>query len=66
MMRTKPGFVAALADAMDLPFVTDKALSPPGGNGMSLEEEARDLRYEFLHGAKTAHGAQKIAPGTYP
>ena len=56
-------FTATLADAMDLPFVTEKALTPPGGNGMSLEEEARDLRYEFLHGAKTAHGAQKIALG---
>ena len=56
-------FVAALADSLGLPFVTDKALSPPGGKGMSLEEEARDLRYEFLHGAKTAHDAKKIALG---
>ena len=56
-------FVATLADAMDLPFVTEKALTPPGGNGMSLEEAARDLRYEFLYGAKAAHGAQKIALG---
>ena len=56
-------FVAALATHIDLPFVTEKALTPPGGNGMSLEEEARDLRYEFLYGARTAHGAQKIALG---
>ena len=56
-------FVAALADFMDLSFVTEKALSPPGGNGMSLEEAARDLRYEFLYGAKAAHGAHKIALG---
>jgi len=56
-------FVAALAADMDLPFVTEKALSPPGGKGRSLEEEARDLRYEFLNHARKTHGARKIALG---
>ncbi len=56
-------FVASLAVSKNLPFVTQKALSPPGKSGMSLEEEARDRRYEFLNYAKKAHGAQKIALG---
>lgn len=56
-------FVAALAASKNLPFVTQKALSPLGKSGMSLEEAARDRRYEFLDHAKKAHGAQKIALG---
>ena len=56
-------FVAALAASRNLPFVTQKTLSPPGKSGMSLEEEARNRRYEFLTHAKKAHGAQKIALG---
>ncbi len=55
-------FVASLAASKNLPFVTQKALSP-GKSGMSLEEEARERRYEFLDHAKKTHGAQKIALG---
>ena len=56
-------FVASLAVSKNFPFVTQKALSLPGKSGMSLEEEARDRRYEFLDHAKKTHGAQKIALG---
>jgi len=56
-------FTASLAASKNIPFTTQKALSPPGRRGMSLEEEARDLRYEFLDHAGKAHGAQKIALG---
>ena len=56
-------FVAALAASKNLPFVTQKALSPPGKGSMSLEEEARDRRYEFLDDAQKTHGAHKIALG---
>ena len=56
-------FVASLAVSKNLPFVTEKVLSPMGKNGMSLEEEARNRRYEFLDHAKKNHAAQKIALG---
>lgn len=56
-------FVASLAVSKNLPFETQKALSPPGKNVMSLEEAARERRYEFLGHAKKTHGAQKIALG---
>ncbi|MCG6878974.1 MAG: tRNA lysidine(34) synthetase TilS [Deltaproteobacteria bacterium] len=56
-------FVASLAASMGLPFVTEKSKSHFHTKGMSLEEAARDLRYEFLYGAKAAQGAQKIALG---
>ena len=56
-------FVTSLAVSKNFPFITQKALSPPGKSGMSLEEAARDRRYEFLHHAKKSHGAQKIALG---
>ena len=56
-------FVASLAASKNLPFMTQKALSPPATSGKSLEEEARNWRYEFLDHARDAHGAQKIALG---
>ncbi len=56
-------FVASLAAMRNLPFVTRKALSPLGKNGISLEEAARDRRYEFLNDARKTHGLQKIALG---
>ncbi|MBW2708761.1 MAG: tRNA lysidine(34) synthetase TilS [Deltaproteobacteria bacterium] len=56
-------FVATLAASKNIPFVTQKALSPLGESGMSLEEAARDRRYEFLDHAKKAHGGHKIALG---
>ena len=56
-------FVASLAASKNLPFVTEKVISPMGKNGMSLEEEARNRRYEFLEHAKKKYAAQKIALG---
>lgn len=56
-------FVAFLAASKNLPFMTQKALSPPAKSGKSLEEEAREWRYAFLDHAKNAHGAHKIALG---
>jgi len=56
-------FVASLAAMRNLPFVTQKALSPLGKKGISLEEAARDRRYEFLNDTLKAHGFQKIALG---
>lgn len=56
-------FVESLAVSKNLPFVTQKTSSPLSKSGMSLEEAARDRRYEFLDHARKAHGAQKIALG---
>ena len=56
-------FVAALAASKNMPFFTQKTLSPLEKNGMSLEEAARDRRYEFLAHAKEVHEAHKIALG---
>ncbi len=56
-------FAASLAVSKNLPFVTEKVISPMGKNGMSLEEEARNRRYEFLEHAKKKYTAQKIALG---
>ncbi len=56
-------FVASLAASKNLPFMTQKALSPPAKSGKSLEEEARDWRYAFLDHAGNVHGAHKIALG---
>ena len=56
-------FVASLAASKNLPFMTQKALSPPTKSGKSLEEEARDWRYAFLDSAGKAHDVQKIALG---
>jgi tRNA(Ile)-lysidine synthase len=56
-------FAASLAAMRNLPFVTGKALSPLGRNGISLEEAARDRRYEFLNDALKTHGLQKMGLG---
>ena len=56
-------FVASLAAMRNLPFVTGKALSPLSESGVSLEEAARDRRYEFFNDARKTHGLRKIGLG---
>ncbi|MCP4682412.1 MAG: tRNA lysidine(34) synthetase TilS [Desulfobacterales bacterium] len=56
-------FVESLANALELPFVTEKADSGIKTQKGSLEEKARDIRYQFLEDVKKRHSAQKIALG---
>jgi tRNA(Ile)-lysidine synthase len=55
-------FVRALAQALALPFETEKA-APAAVADASVEEKAREARYRFLEKVRTAHRAQKIALG---
>jgi tRNA(Ile)-lysidine synthase len=58
-------FVQQLAAAWGLPFVTDSADvgSYAEGQGLSLEEAARELRYRFLFRVAREAGAQAVAVG---
>jgi len=56
-------FVRRLASSMNLPFETEKASILIEGNTSSMEEKARDARYEFLERVRDKHHAQKIAVG---
>ena len=59
------GFAAELAGRLNLPFYGDKRnvrqLKQDGR--LSLEEAARDVRYEFLEAVSARHGFDKIATG---
>lgn len=56
-------FVQELANALYLPFETEKTHLLSEGPNASLEERARNARYNFLERMKEKHGAQKIALG---
>jgi tRNA(Ile)-lysidine synthase len=56
-------FVASLADALGLPFASEKANQDLGTGSGSLEERARNARYRFLEGVRKQVSAQKIALG---
>ncbi|MDZ7698397.1 MAG: tRNA lysidine(34) synthetase TilS [Deltaproteobacteria bacterium] len=56
-------FVASLADALSIPFVTEKTGDIAGHGGGSLEEKARKMRYAFLERVRRKKAAQKIALG---
>ena len=57
--------VAARAGRLGLPFVSDCAdvRAYADGHGLSLEEAARLLRYQFLFTAARQHAAQAVAVG---
>jgi tRNA(Ile)-lysidine synthase len=55
-------FVEKIAGLYALPFVTEKALSLTGDMS-SLEEKARDARYEFLEKTRSDNNARRIALG---
>ena len=57
--------VSARADKLGLPFVTDSAdvRAYADSRGLSLEEAARMLRYQFLFEAARQHAAQAVAVG---
>ena len=57
--------VSARAGSLGLAFVTDCAdvRAHAGAHGLSLEEAARLLRYQFLFAAARQHGAQAVAVG---
>ena len=54
-------FVRHLAASMNLPFQTEKASLSIEGSTASLEEKARNARYEFLEKVRDRYHAQKIA-----
>jgi tRNA(Ile)-lysidine synthase len=58
-------FVQQAAAGLGLPFVTDAAdvAAYAGAAGLSLEEAARELRYQFLFRAARKAGAQAVAVG---
>jgi len=56
-------FVKSLALALNLPFEAKKADPGMDPRGASLEEKARNARYQFLEAVKEAFSAQKIAIG---
>jgi len=56
-------FVQNLADTMHLPFDTEKASSLKSGGTSSLEERARNARYDFFERLQDKHHADKIAVG---
>jgi tRNA(Ile)-lysidine synthase len=57
--------VSARAGRLGLPFVTDSAdvRAYTGEHGLSLEQAARTLRYQFLFAAARQHTAQAVAVG---
>ena len=56
-------FVQSLAASFDCNFVTKKAARSLKPGSASLEEKARDARYQFLNEVKEQFSAQKIATG---
>ena len=56
-------FVQSMALSFDLRFETEKAGGRVSEGAGSLEEWARNARYEFLEGVKERSSAQKIALG---
>lgn len=56
-------FVRELAASMHLTFETEKDSALAGGTPSSLEERARNARYEFLGRMQEKHGASRIAVG---
>ena len=56
-------FVHQIATSLNLPFETGKASLSIHETKASLEEKARDARYQFLEGVKNRLHAHKIAMG---
>lgn len=56
-------FVANLAGSLNLPLASDKANSITKVHGTSIEEKAREMRYQFLEKVLDEYHAQKVATG---
>ena len=56
-------FVASLARTLNLTLAYDKANNLTAAPGISIEEKAREIRYQFLERALEKHQAQKVALG---
>ena len=56
-------FVANLARRLNLTFACNKVSNLPKTHGASIEEKAREARYQFLTKVLDKHHAQKIALG---
>jgi tRNA(Ile)-lysidine synthase len=58
-------FCRALAAGLDLPFITEAAdvAAHAAAEGLSIEDAARRLRYDFLHRAARNSGATAVAVG---
>ena len=56
-------FVANLAKRLNLALVCDKATNIAKAHGASIEEKAREMRYQFFQKAINDHHAQKLALG---
>ena len=63
--RRDADFVRELAETLELPCYSAKADVEQYAKkrGLSLEEAARELRYDFLQAAARKHGLDKIATG---
>jgi tRNA(Ile)-lysidine synthase len=61
--EAESAFVKSLAMALNLQFEVKKADPGMDPRGASLEEKARNARYQFLEAVKKAFSAQKIAIG---
>ncbi|RJR50329.1 MAG: tRNA lysidine(34) synthetase TilS [Desulfobacteraceae bacterium] len=55
--------VRSLAISLGAPFEVEKSLSPLENGSLSLEEHARNQRYEFLERVRVKHRADRIALG---
>ena len=56
-------FVADLAKRLNLTLAYDKANNVAKAHGTSIEEKAREIRYQFLEKVLDEHHAQKVAIG---
>jgi len=56
-------FVANLAKRLNLTLAYDKANNVTKAHGISIEEKAREIRYQFLEKVLDEHHAQKVALG---
>ncbi|MEW6668492.1 MAG: tRNA lysidine(34) synthetase TilS [Thermodesulfobacteriota bacterium] len=58
--ESETGLVRSLAASLNLPFETERSATDLGSAG-SLEEEAREARYDFLERVRGLHSGRKIA-----
>ena len=56
-------FVATLAKRLNLAFISDKCNTITKAQGTSIEEKAREMRYQFFQKALDENHAQKLALG---
>lgn len=61
--KAETGFVESLAVSLNLPFESKRADPNMDIGGASVEERARNARYQFLEEVKNRFSAEKIAVG---